>query len=352
MCCARLWLNLLALLLRRRLSCLTTLQFTPLVAEDKGVATLWRQDAECYVFRVDSLMRADCKHWQETGITPQAALEGMRATFDWASKHCSLPLYPRKKWFSAGLPYLYGSIKSRCYKSFAHIRTKPAHSCYRKIVSWFWHPAKHWLRRCNGAVSATVRLLKPGLTVSNLKLAVAELREMHGFACGSLPWNKLVANKRYVDDLCMVSRHFCRQCLSDLPSAAYPSWISWEEAAGDATAQAWLGVVVETGHGGVRVVPRLRDEPFLRGETSEPVKFALPPCQLRPSPCSGVRKSCSLGSAPLDPDALAKAVAGEAAVWLKYGYPPKMVKAIWAKQQRLPQVSRMRRAIMQRAMNR
>ena len=38
-----------------------------LVVEDKDVATLWRQDAECYAFRVDSLMRADCKHWQETG---------------------------------------------------------------------------------------------------------------------------------------------------------------------------------------------------------------------------------------------------------------------------------------------
>ena len=155
---------------------------------------------------------------------------------------------------------------------------------------------------------------------------------MHGFACGSLPWNKLVANKRYVDDLRMVSRHFCCQCLSNLPSAAYPSWISWEEAAGDATAQAWLDVVVETGHGGVRVVPCLRDEPFLRGETSEPVKFALPPflgCShvnydlLHAQVCA---KAARWDQLRLDPDALARAVAGEAAVWLKYGYPPKMLR--------------------------
>ena len=477
-----------------------------LVVEDKDNATLWRQDAECYVFRLDALMHDDSKHWQPTGLSPEAALEGMRSTFDWASKHCSIPRFSRSRWFKAGLPYVFGSVKSKCYKTFSRTCVKPAHSCYRKIVSWFWHPGKQWLRRCNRAVLATVRLLKPGFTASSLKFAVAELldacldlavpdqeheckrcgrdksacevcvmdseamfesmnpkdvnvavealaqelcgkgiagvvvpssrqckrkpffarslhlsirgmrvvsvqdmvvgtaltlaqrfvrlgntvwrqcagtpiggicstssadaclshieqswlenpgaREEHGYAYRNLPWSKLVAQKRYVDDLCIVSRHFCRRCLSELPSAIYPSWISWDEASGEATFQAWLDVYVHTGQHGVRVVPLIRDEPFLRGESSEPVKFAMAPFlgrshvnfdMLHSHVCAKVARWEQLR---LDPDALVSAVAGEAAVWLKYGYPPKLIETIWAKQQRLPHISCMMRAIMQRA---
>ena len=180
-------------------------------------------------------------------------------------------------------------------------------------------------------------------------------REEHGYAYRNLPWSKLVAQKRYVDDLCIVSRHFCRRCLSELPSAIYPSWISWDEASGEATFQAWLDVYVHTGQHGVRVVPLIRDEPFLRGESSEPVKFAMAPFlgrshvnfdMLHSHVCAKVARWEQLR---LDPDALVSAVAGEAAVWLKYGYPPKLIETIWAKQQRLPHISCMMRAIMQRA---
>ena len=94
-----------------------------------------------------------------------------------------------------------GLSKLLQYKSFQHTCTKPAHSCYRKLVSWFWHPAKRWLRNCNRAVLAVVRLVRPGFTVSGLKCAVSELQdaclaltqppdEFHCSRCGraKTPW--------------------------------------------------------------------------------------------------------------------------------------------------------------------
>ena len=476
-----------------------------LVVEDKDPATLWRQNAECYAFRLHTLLQDDTAHWQHTDLKPEAALEAMRATFDWASKHCSLPRYPRKRWLRAGIPYMYGSVKSKCYTNFTHVCRKPAHSCYRKIVSWFWRPAKRWLRQCNRALLSAIRLYKPGFTVCSLKTAVVELldscqapsvpdddhkcarccqqklswevcvmdieamfesidpkhvniatealtdelrqegfvgvvipsarkcsrkaflaknlhisirgmrvvpwkdvlvgtaltlaqrfarfgnsvwrqcagtpiggicstssadvclshieslwlndahmRSQHGFAHRDSKWHELVACKRYVDDLCMVSRHYCRKCLSQLPSVMYPEWITWEEADGEAGLQAWLDVYLQVSLSGIRVLPRLKDERFLRGDTLEPVQFTLPAFlgrqhvrfqQLHARVSSRVARWRQLN---LDPHALVQAVAGEAALWLKYKYPPKLVAKIWAKQQQLPQVGCMMRAIMRK----
>ena len=477
-----------------------------LVLEDKDTATLWRQDADCYTFRVHTLLEDDHVHWQRTNLSPGAALQAMRATFDWASQHSTLPRYPSKRWLRAGIPYLYGTVKSKCYNSFCHVCTKPAHSCYRKIVSWFWHPAKRWLRHCNRGLLSVIRLVKPGFTATSLKTAVQELidsstvlavpederkcirccatklpwelcvmdieamfesidpkhvniateslaaelnregvvavviptarqcrrkpfltKTLHislrgmrvvplrdilvgtaltlaqrfvrfgntvwrqcagtpiggicstssadvclsyiehewlsnpsaqlrsGYAHKDLRFQELVACKRYVDDLCLASRHFCRKCLSQLPAAIYPDWITWEEAEGEAGSQAWLDVHLQVSSRGIRVTPRLKDERFLSGQASEPVQFTLPPFLgrrhmnfqlLLAHVCSRVARWRQLN---LDPLALVQAVAGEAAVWLKYKYPPNVVSKLWAKQQHLPEVGVMMRAIMRQA---
>ena len=84
-----------------------------LVVEDKDTSSLWRQNADAYACRLESLLQED----QKTLARNPASAGKLRwrahaPRTNWASKHCSIPRFSRNTWFSAGLPYLFGSVKT------------------------------------------------------------------------------------------------------------------------------------------------------------------------------------------------------------------------------------------------
>lgn len=147
------------------------------ICEDKDGATRWRQGADQYAFQLVDLMDRDPEHWQPTDLTSESCLQHSFDLFSWCSTCSSLPKYTVKKWFSkrAGLPYIYGTKKAKCYSSGRKNCTREKHSCMRKVVSWFFHPAKSWLRRIGRATMAMCRLLRPGFTIGSLKTAASDL---------------------------------------------------------------------------------------------------------------------------------------------------------------------------------
>ena len=85
------------------------------------------------------------------------------------------------RWGSASIPYMYRSVKSKCYDGGPDARgllcKKVGHSHLRKICSWYKHPAKSFYRGASRAMSIAVNRLRVGWETRSLKTASRDLKD-------------------------------------------------------------------------------------------------------------------------------------------------------------------------------
>ena len=178
-------------------------------------------------------------------------------------------------------------------------------------------------------------------------------RSREGYAPDGLEWKSVVACARYADDLCMISRYLCRSCMAQVTDFIYPSWLTWEVAKGSASVQPWLDITWEI-HGDMAVAgPKKLDLPYLLSEADAPAKFVLPPFlgsqhvdhdALRSRVLSCLSRWEQVGMLP---ETLVRALVGELAMWLRSGYPCRLIVHHWSHQCRCPEVGKMTRLLLQ-----
>ena len=106
------------------------------------------------------------------------------------------------------MPHAHCTIKSKCHDQSALRRgrtcKKPGHSCMRKIISWWHHPARPKLRAAGRATAAWIECLRVSWECSSMKTQCADLRRSLSRACksagGRLCGTKLCFSTVYTAD--------------------------------------------------------------------------------------------------------------------------------------------------------
>ena len=160
-----------------------------LVQEDKDKNAAWIMPICVYEKWCFWLFRQDAVHWVPVSADVRAVCEEYR--------QLHLELLPKhlkcwaswKRWEHFGLPYAYCTLKAKCFAADGltqHICQKPAHSCFRRIISWRAHPARNVYRGAGRAILGVIAALSVGFETANLSTAVGDFRKaVNRLACSS-----------------------------------------------------------------------------------------------------------------------------------------------------------------------
>ena len=150
-----------------------------LVQEDKDKHAAWSMPVPVYERWCFWMFRQDPLHWQPVHGDAQSICEEYRQL------HLNLlPLHlkrfaSRDRWRNFTLPYAYCTIKAKCFDATGavkHMCTKTGHSCFRRIISWHAHPAKHMYKNAGRAILGIISELAIGFETANLFTAVKDFR--------------------------------------------------------------------------------------------------------------------------------------------------------------------------------
>ena len=151
-----------------------------LVQEDKDKHAAWSMPIQLYEKWCFWMFRQDAVHWLPVSGTVVDICE------DYRKLHVSLlPTHlqrfaSRQRWRSFQLPYAYCTLKAKCFSTDAfttrHVCQKVGHSCFRRIISWHSHPARHVYRGAGRAILGIITALSVGFETPNLFTAVKDFR--------------------------------------------------------------------------------------------------------------------------------------------------------------------------------
>ena len=153
------------------------------VADDKAKTMAWLAKKGCFQQAAADLVQQDPMHWckEQTCLEDQGNIN--RDLHRRMARRLRCGVSGPDKWRSSSMPYMYMSVKSKCYDE---KKKKPGHSHLRKNCSWFKHPATSFYRGASRATSIAVNRLKVGWEARSLKTASHDLKD---------PWERMMAER-------------------------------------------------------------------------------------------------------------------------------------------------------------
>ena len=145
------------------------------VPDDKDKARMWKVDLTCYHALL--LCYTVCSAtWTLSSLMPHDATLLIQLVLRTLVPYCL------HDWLGVGLPcawvpYMYVTIKSKCYSTGARLCTRIGHSCCRKIVAYCKWPFRQRWRLVSRACDVILRKWGHGSEVSSLKHATSGLLE-------------------------------------------------------------------------------------------------------------------------------------------------------------------------------
>ena len=113
--------------------------------DDKARTMAWDVSEKDYLLAGLKQMSRDTMHWKMVPDSPETVAEFYEGLHGLVGRKERLYLSRKKGWTGSVVPYTYCTIKSKCHDQSAERRgrtcQKPGHSCMRKIISWWHHPA-------------------------------------------------------------------------------------------------------------------------------------------------------------------------------------------------------------------
>ena len=178
-------------------------------------------------------------------------------------------------------------------------------------------------------------------------------RARHGFHPAGQELCSQVACARYVDDLCMVSRKWCKSCLEAMLGAMYTKPVQFDRQESSSHGQPWLDMWIAFHDGEMRIHMDGQEQAWIE------TMGASPPAKLRLKPYLGdewasaealrahvsARLAC-LRQAGLDQEAMRAAVARELLVLSFHGYPRRHLLRAWSRCCQFPEASRHARLVL------
>ena len=166
-----------------------------LVAEDKDPAAAWLLPELTYQRCMVHLLERESHRWETTRLTPEQAWFFKVACFHEVEKAGFGPLRPGVSQNS--LPYMYCTVKAKCFRTGLRTCCDPTHSCFRKIVSYAGME-KAWrnlFRKVGRATSLLILKIAPGDETMSLSTAAKDLCQQ--FACLVHPVSPLARCQRH-----------------------------------------------------------------------------------------------------------------------------------------------------------
>ena len=181
----------------------------------------------------------------------------------------------------------------------------------------------------------------------------AATRAAHGFGPAGRRLEEQVALARYVDDLIMVSRVWCKSCLEDMLTVMYRRPVQFDRQATAAHGQPWLDMWVSFRHGALEIHMDGQEQEWVQCHAS------VPPAKTRLKPYLGddaaslealrlhvSGRSARLRQAGLDDTALHLAVKREVLVIALHGYPREMMRRVWSRSCQYPAAAKQARLVL------
>lgn len=153
------------------------------VQEDKDKNACWIMPIHVYEKWCFWLFRQDVTHWSVAHHDLQSICTAYRDLHQQLLPPHLKHYASARKWRNFCLPYAYCTIKAKCFADDGqHICPKHLHSCFRRIISWRSHPAKHVYRNAGRAIMGIITALQVGFETANLFTAIPDFRS----ACSNL----------------------------------------------------------------------------------------------------------------------------------------------------------------------
>ena len=153
-----------------------------LVQEDKDKHAAWSMPIPVYEKWCFWMFRQDSLHWQPVHDPAQTVCEEYRQQHLRALPPHLKRFASRERWRDFSLPYAYCTLKAKCFDTgdanacAAHVCTKAGHSCFRRIISWHMHPAKHMYKGAGRAILGVIAELSVGFETTSLFSAVKDFK--------------------------------------------------------------------------------------------------------------------------------------------------------------------------------
>ena len=155
--------------------------------DDKARTMAWDVSEKDYLLAGFKQMARDTMHWKMVPDSPEIVAEFYEGLHGLVGRKERLYLSRKKKWTGSIVPYTYCTIKSKCHDQSAERRgrtcQKPGHSCMRKIISWWHHPARPQLRAAGRAAAAWIECLHMSWECASMKTSCSDLRKSWLRAC-------------------------------------------------------------------------------------------------------------------------------------------------------------------------
>ena len=151
-----------------------------LVAEDKDPAAAWLMPTNDYCRCLVHLLEREVDKWELTSLSVEEVWEFKRQCFQLVVDEGFGPKR-NKHVLPNTLPYLYATVKAKCFISGKRTCVHPSHSCMRKIVSYALLEAswKRLFRKISRATMVLVMRLGFGDEIGSLALTASTMRRRY-----------------------------------------------------------------------------------------------------------------------------------------------------------------------------
>ena len=155
--------------------------------DDKARTMAWDVSEQDYLVAGLEQMARDTTHWKMVPDSPESVAELYEGLHNFVGRKERVHLSRKKGWAGSIVPFTFCTIKSKCYDQSAMRRgrtcQKPGHSCMRKIISWWHHPARPQLRAAGRAAAVWIECLRMSWECANMKTSCSDLRRLWCRAC-------------------------------------------------------------------------------------------------------------------------------------------------------------------------
>ena len=155
--------------------------------DDKARTIAWDVSEQDYLLAGLKQMARDTTHWKMVPDSPESVAKLYEGLHSLVGRKERVHLSRKKGWTGSIVPYTYCTIKSKCHDQSAMRRgrtcLKPGHSCMRKIISWWHHPARPQLRAAGRAAAAWIECLRMSWECVSMKNSCSDLRRLWCRAC-------------------------------------------------------------------------------------------------------------------------------------------------------------------------
>ena len=308
----------------------------------------------------------DTMHWKMVPDSSECVAELYEGLHRLVARKERVHLSRKKGWTGSIVPHAFYTIKSKCHDQSAMRRgrtcQKPGHSCKRKIISWWHHPARPKLRAAGRAAAARIECLRVSWECTSMKNSCSDLRRLWSRAClaagfaefrranmelqetqlpGHVP--ACTARLRYVDDQVWISATDCHACVEKQLREVYPVGVEFSPTSNGTNKAEWLDIVVVlNSDGSLDLSPKQAELEWTHKSDVPCGRHLVPPFVNHLSldwrllrgmvkcRCARLLQMC------LPKEALREALRHEVPVWRRSGYDTRLITQPWSRLWKYP----------------